>query len=366
MSEHGISADPAVAPPGGVQIPASAPRAIVAADYARIVAAPESADANALTAVADRPSRLAADQLTARIPRTAAGPSRQTLELQIHLLGTPWVTANGTTLRLSRSAAQTLAFLAIGPDEGRSRTLMATQLFADCPEPVARRRLSTALWRLRTELRDSLGRDVVNSASPHRICLLPDVEIHVDAKEFRDRVTPALNRPVESLAAGEAEGLAAAAASYTGSLLETAYDDWVVAERDNLSDLYLAVLDLLVQYHGRLGDPARVAQYAAKAVLLEPLREDLHRHVMLAFDRCGRPDLADRQFETFRLALLRELGADPMPETVALHTRITAGHGAARSGDLAALVADLERARRDARELAALVERALDAVVRLR
>jgi DNA-binding SARP family transcriptional activator len=309
---------------------------------------------------------MAIDQFAARTPRTGVLPSGQTLELHVHLLGTPRVTANGTTLRLSRSAAQTLAFLAIGPDEGRSRILMAAQLFADCPEPVARRRLSTALWRLRTEFRDCLGRDIVNSVSPHRICLMPNVDVHVDAKEFRERVTPALNRPVESLGVEEAEGLAAAVASYTGSLLETTYDDWVIAERDNLSDLYLAVLDLLVQYYGRLGDSAQVTRYAAKAVALEPLREDLHRHVMLAFDRSGRPDLADRQFETFRLALLRELGADPMPETVALHTRITAGHGAARSGDLAALVADLERARRDVQELAALVERALDAVVRLR
>jgi DNA-binding SARP family transcriptional activator len=304
-------------------------------------------------------------ELSARTPRLGAR-SGEILELQIHLLGTPWVGAHGAPLRLSKSAAHTLAFLAMGPDEGQSRTRMATQLFANCPEPVARRRLSTALWRLRTELRHWLGRDVVNSASPHRICLMPDIDVHVDAKEFRDRVTPALDRPVESLRLEEAEVLTAAVASYTGSLLETVYDDWAVAERDNLSNLYLAVLDLLVQYHGHRGESALVTRYAAKAAALEPLREDLHRHVMVAFDRSGRPDLAERHFETCRLALLRELGADPMPETVALHTRITAGNGAAPAGHLVALVADLERARRDIRELAALVERALDAVQRLR
>src|SRR5687767_315747 len=102
-------------------------------------------------------------------PPTTAPPDQCRLELQVHLLGTPWVGTGGAPLRLSPSAATTLALLAMAPDDGLSRTRMATQMFADCPEPVARRRLSTALWRLRTELRDTLGQDVVYSASPSRV-----------------------------------------------------------------------------------------------------------------------------------------------------------------------------------------------------
>ncbi|RHW23352.1 hypothetical protein D0Z08_30140 [Nocardioides immobilis] len=295
---------------------------------------------------------------------TAPADQRR-LELQVHLLGTPWVGAGGARLRLSPSAATTLALLAMAPDDGVSRTRMATQMFADCPEPVARRRLSTALWRLRTELRDTVGRDVVDSASPSRVALLPDVDVRVDAREFRDRVTPVLRQPADAMTPDMAAVLESAAESYTGSLLETNYDDWVVFERDSLANLYLAVVDHLVQYHGQRHDAAKVATYAEKAVELEPLREDLHRHVMVAYHRAGRADLASRQFELCRLALLRELGADPMPETIALHTRIMIGDGSATAGDLASLVADLERARREVRELATIVERALDAVLRL-
>ncbi len=299
-------------------------------------------------------------------PPTTAPPDHRRLELQVHLLGTPWVGAGGAQLRLSPSAATTLALLAMAPGDGLSRTRMATQMFADCPEPVARRRLSTALWRLRTELRHTVGRDVVDSASPSRVALLPDVEVHVDAREFRDRVTPVLGQPVEAMTPDAAAVLESAAESYTGSLLESSYDDWVVFERDSLANLYLSVVDHLVQYYGQRGDAAKVATYAEKAVELEPLREDLHRHVMVAYQRAGRADLAARQFELCRLALLRELGADPMPETIALHTRIMIGDGSATADDLAGLVADLERARREVRELATLVERALDAVLRLR
>lgn len=287
------------------------------------------------------------------------------VDLQVHVLGTPWVCLQGAELRLSPSAAHTMAFLALGPDGGPTRARMAAHLFSDCLESVARRRLSTALWRLRTEFRDAVGHDVVDSASSHRVCLLPDVELQVDAKEFRRSVTSGLSRSAEVMSADDAAILEQAEASYTGCLMESAYDDWVVSERDNLSNLYLAVLDHLVQYHGGQRNAAKVAEYAGKAVDLEPLREDLHQHVMTAYFLAGRQDLADRQFHLCRLALLRELGADPMPETIALHSRLGAGIPG-QAQDLSALVTDLERARRDVRELAALVERALDAVLQLR
>lgn len=292
-------------------------------------------------------------------------PTTAPLELQVHVLGVPWVGAGGAPLRLSPSVTHTFALLAMAPDEGLSRVRMAAQIFAGCPDQVARRRLSTALWRLRTEFRDRVGRDVVDSASPHRVALFPDIDVQVDAKQFRDLVSPVLQRPAETMTPAEAEILETADESYSGSLLETASDDWVVAERDQLANLHLAVLDYLVQHHGLHGDAMKVATYATRATAFEPLREDLHRHVMLAHARTGRPDLADRQFELCRLALLRELGSDPMPETVALHTRLGLGDLHGRSGDVAALVADLEQARRDVREVAVLVERALDAVLRL-
>jgi DNA-binding SARP family transcriptional activator len=296
-----------------------------------------------------------------RIVEEAAAPA-----LRVHVLGSAWVGSSGRRLPLPASAAHTLALLAMVPEEQRSRTRVATQLFADCAESIARRRLSTALWRLRTELRTTVGHEVIDSTNASVVSLHPDVELRVDAQEFRELVTPVLDRPPETLTEQDAQVLETATSYYTGALLESLDDPWVVAERGSLANLFLTVLDHLVQYHGLHGNAAQVTAYATRALEAEPLREDLHRHVMVAFHRVGRPDLADRQFEMCRLALLRELGADPMPETVALHSRITVGAGPTPGGDLAGLVSDLERARRDVRQLAALVERALDTVIRLR
>jgi DNA-binding SARP family transcriptional activator len=81
---------------------------------------------------------------------------------------------------------------------------------------------------------------------------------------------------------------------------------------------------------------------------------------MLAYGAAGRDDLVERQFERCRMVLLRELGADPMPETLAAYARL-------RGGDtsMSTTVAALERAKRDVVRLAGAVDRALDHLRRM-
>jgi len=75
MPEHGVSVDLTVAPSGGVQIPACAPRVTVEAGYSRIVAALEGGDANALTVTwsqrappSDQPKSGRVGQPNSRVP----------------------------------------------------------------------------------------------------------------------------------------------------------------------------------------------------------------------------------------------------------------------------------------------------------
>ena len=44
----------------------------------------------------------------------------------------------------------------------------------------------------------------------------------------------------------------------------------------------------------------------AGALAMEPLREDVHRHLMTAYAAAGRDDLVERQFERCRQVLLDE------------------------------------------------------------
>lgn len=279
--------------------------------------------------------------------------------LALNLLGPPTLVWGDAPVTLSPSATMLCAYLALAPREGRSRDVAAAHLFADCSEPAARRRLNTALWRLKTEVRSSVGVDLVVGAGGRRVCLNQAVEVTVDATRFEELVLPVLAVAPPELTDSDAARLVAAVALHRGQLVEPCHDTWVLADRYRIENLYLTALDYLVQHQGARGDVGAVARYGELALDLEPLREDIHRHLMAAYGASHRVDLAERQFERCRMVLLHELGADPMPETIALYSRLSHG-GAERSTEVDPLMAELERARREVVRLGAIVDRALE------
>lgn len=251
------------------------------------------------------------------------------------------------------------AYLALAPDEGRLRSVAAAQLFADCSESTARRRLNTAVWRLRAEARSSIGVDLVASNGDRNVGLSSAVEIAIDARILEELVSLVLDVTAADMTEADASRLERAISLHCGKLLEPCDDEWVLSARNRIENLYLTALDYLLQYSGSRGEVEAVAKYGELALCLEPLREDVHRHLMSAYGAAGRNDLLERQFERCRMVLLAELGADPMPETIALYARLTRNeHG--RSANVAALVAELERARREIGRLAGIVDRAID------
>lgn len=279
--------------------------------------------------------------------------------LSLNLLGSPSLAIEERPVALSPSSALLCAYLALSPSEGRPRSTAATQLFADCSAPTARRRLNTAVWRLKNEVRVHTGVDIVEASDDRRVGLNSSVSVTVDTAVFEELVEQPLRLRPDDISADDAERLERAVALHRGRLVECCDDEWVLAERHRFESRYLAALDHLVRFHGAQGDLDRVARYGELALDLEPLREDIHRHLIHAYGAAGRDDLAERQFERCRMLLLEELGADPMPETIAAYSRACRKQGAPTT-EMTALVSELERARRDVARLAASVERALE------
>jgi DNA-binding SARP family transcriptional activator len=265
---------------------------------------------------------------------------------------------------LSPGASLLFAYLALSPKEGRSREVVLSQLYADCPTPAARRRLNTALWRLRAEVRLGAGVDIVAADNAHRLALSDAVTVTLDAREFELLVSPILALPPEDLTDAQASLLERAVSLHRGQLCEPCDDDWVLGERARIEDLYLTTLDYLVQHYGARHEVGAIAKYGDMALALEPLREDIHRHLMAAYGAAGRGDLVDRQFERCRAVLLAELGADPLPETIALYSRLTRGAGRP-SPTVGAVTAELEHARREIARLSDIVDRALEHLARM-
>lgn len=279
--------------------------------------------------------------------------------LSLNLLGAPALAVGDRPVGLSPSSALLCAYLALAPREGRPRATAAMQLFADSSAPTARRRLNTAVWRLKNEVREHAGVDIVEASDDRRVGLSSTVQVTVDTAVFEDLVAAPLRLRAEDLTAADARLLERAVGLPRGRLVECCDDEWVLAERHRFEARYLTALDHLLRFHGGQGDVERVTRYGELALDLEPLREDIHRHLIHAYAAAGREDLAEQQFERCRLLLLEELGADPMPETIAAYARARRRETGPVT-EISVLVSELERARRDVARLAVSVERALD------
>jgi DNA-binding SARP family transcriptional activator len=278
--------------------------------------------------------------------------------LEIVLFGPPSVrVTGGDALPVRPSAMALLASLVLDGPRPQSRDLLAARLNADVTETLARRRLSTSLWRLRRELPSGGGG--ILSVTPGEVGMKPD-DVWVDVTDFETRVRPVLAAPVEAMDDAAAKALGDAVTLYRGDLLEGTYDDWVLRERDRLADEHLAALArLVVWYEGR--DAPAALRYAKLVLDRDPLREDAHRAVMRAYADLGRRSDAVRQYESCVRLLDVELGLPPLPETTALAAAISAGRDHATP---AAPVPAADVATR-LRELSAHLETLRDEVLRV-
>ncbi|HVD15441.1 MAG TPA: AAA family ATPase [Actinomycetota bacterium] len=164
--------------------------------------------------------------------------------------------------------------------------------------------------------------------------------------------------------AGEAEGrLAAGEPALAGAAAERALGllgrgplladepdaDWAAEARREVEALAGRVRRIAWQAALAGGDPAGALVHAGAAVAADPLDEAAHRAVMLAHWRAAEPAAALAAYERLRERLADELGADPGPETSALHLAILRGEDPAAEPAASAATTAGAAPRRDTR-----------------
>jgi len=131
----------------------------------------------------------------------------------------------------------------------------------------------------------------------------------VDIFDFEKAIT-ATSRPE----------LESALALYDSDLLEEdPYAEWASRERERLRDLRLDALARLARICLDGADYPRAIALCEQALAFDASRETLWRALMGAYLRNGDRAAALRAFERCRAALARDLGVDPLPETMKLH-----------------------------------------------
>jgi DNA-binding SARP family transcriptional activator len=253
-----------------------------------------------------------------------------------------------TSVQLPPASRDLLAYLALRRPRPVPREVVQERLWGDCSTEVTRRRLNTAVWRLRRSLGTLGGTvfDVIDTTAGGGIRLTGSDAVWVDSEAFEAAVR---SNGGEASGRTPTDKLEDCIELYRGELVEGSYAEYLLADRARLAQLYDAALRTLILAHHSRGAWERTIELAEQLLDRDPLREDIHRLLIDVYTRADQRNRALAQFHRCRDLLARELSVDPMPETVRAAARAAgvAHLQTTQATDLLALLSELDTARRE-------------------
>lgn len=227
--------------------------------------------------------------------------------LRLQLLGGFACESSSTAVDLPYGMQRLVAFLALrGPSH---RSLVAGSLWPEVTESQALASLRTGVWRVNKQLPGILLTDGA------ALAVNPDTR--VDSREQELFATTLLRDHVDDVGWVRT----GVATLQSGELLPGWYDDWVVFERERLSQLRLHALEVTARMLTRHRQLDTALELALEAVRAEPLRETANAVLMSVYLAEGNVSDAIRQHDVFKDLLCRELGLDPSPRLAAMLPR---------------------------------------------
>lgn len=244
--------------------------------------------------------------------------------LEVSLLGEQLV--EGRTARNLARSSRTIAligFLAVHAEAPQPRQRLAGMFWPDSTEQQARTNLRRELHHLRA----LIGDDPALVVEPATLMWRESATCRVDVCVFnRER-----RMAMQALESGDDHGIlehgAAAVAEYHGDLLPGMFDDWVLAERENLRRQCVELCDHLVAAWRGGGDLRKAVEYGRLRVRLEPLEEVGYRMLMELQAEAGDRAGAISTFHKCAEILDRELQVKPSHATETLVERLLNSDG---------------------------------------
>ncbi len=212
-------------------------------------------------------------------------------------------TASLTPKFRSRSAAILLAYLAIHEGREVARLTLQDAIWAGSDGDKQAQNLRKALSDLRDVLESEVDRGTRVKTLPEAI-LLSEGFVRIDASEFRKCAEAGLKNDDEPY-------LRKAAGLYEGSLLRSWPEEWVSPFRAELEEFYTQVIESLVGVLVSKNDYREAIRLARKAVLLAPMREEVHIALMQAYKAGGMEVEAVKQYEVLETFLMDTWGEEP-------------------------------------------------------
>src|SRR5215211_2256579 len=256
-----------------------------------------------------------------RSPEATAGEKRKAV--RVWLLGGFRVSVGSRTIAQDvwrlRKAAALVKILALAPGHRLHREQAMELLWPDSGRRAASNSLRSTLHAARKVLDPAMGSRYLASEE-ESLVLCPGGDLWVDVDAFEEAASTA--RRVK-----EPATYRAALDLYGGDLLpEERYEEWTEGRRDELRQLYLALLVELAGLHEEHHEHELAIEALRKATAKEPTLEEAHVDLMRLHALSGRPERALAQYERLRDALSRGLGTRPAASSRHLRDEIAAGN----------------------------------------
>jgi DNA-binding SARP family transcriptional activator len=286
------------------------------------------------------------------------------MRIRVNMLGGFSIsTAGRPQAGLARPYRALIGYMVANRSRPVLREELAERVWTDSDGAHARRSLSTALWRMRERLECA----PLLKLDGERLSFNWAAPAWVDAVAMDLRLLPYRRRRPEQLAPDDLRRIEQGVQLYRGDFLQGLDAEWAQIERQRLRDLYLDSLYGLTVGHAAQRSWTQAIAAGRRLAAEEPLREDVHRHIMRAYLALGARAQAIAQFRTCERRLSEEIGVQPMAETLALYREI-ARRDPPAAHPVAAPRAGVEEARRRidrARTALAIIDRQLDRTLRL-
>jgi DNA-binding SARP family transcriptional activator/predicted ATPase len=241
--------------------------------------------------------------------------------LHIRLLGDFHITcANVSITGINADRLQALlAFLLLHADAPQSRQQVAVQLWAETTESQAKANLRRRLHELRQFLPNAddflkIGTKTLqwNTQAPY-IC---------DVAEFEMAIVQAKQYEQSGDFSNARQAFEQAANLYTGDLLPTCYDDWIITRREQLQQQAIQSLHRLTTLRVEQKQIQAAIDAAQRLLRLDPLYETAYADLMRLHAQTGDRASALRVYHQCMTVLRDELGVDPSPATCKLYQQL--------------------------------------------
>lgn len=250
-------------------------------------------------------------------------------KLEIYLFGRFRVQRDGQSLDgLDAGKVQELfSYLLLHRKVTHSRETLASMLWEDCTTAQSKKYLRQALWQLQSVLVDAdshVAGDRVVLVSPDYLQVNPQTDLWLDVAVFEQTFSHTQGLMTAALDIQDVQAIQHAVELYTGHLLEGWYKEWCVYERERLQNMYLVMLDKLMDYCEHHHQFERGLAYGVRILHCDGARERTHRQMMRMYYLAGDRTAALRQYQRCVEALKEDLGVQPERQTESLYEQICA------------------------------------------